>query len=597
MSKKVQKNSLSQSLFQKNYNQLPESKKEILNQKYKCSICFEMIKHENPYFCYECQKIFHIACLKQWDKKQEELNKILTCPNCRYELDIEDWKVLRNYDENRTKDAQMMNQLKKSFNPDKYFKKSINLFKLILNKLNIIHSFIETQKNHKLTKLIEEFQSKKNKPPLKEISTVIIEELDLLEEHFTNIKKSIKKEEIVYKNEINLKYLTEEEGNQRIFGCSFSENNKNNISLIINGKKSTFVEEYYFKKGENNVTICIKNKLTNLSEMFSYCETLYNIDELKYLNTRDITDFSSMFEGCKISSFKALKNWNTSKSQNFRRMFSEGELITNLFFLKNWDVSKCKNFSSMFSNCKNLTNIKSLENWNVSKGNDFSFLFNGCEKLFDIKALKDWNVSHSTNFMNLFGKTSISDIKSLEKWDVSNVSNFKSLFTNCKTLLDITPLKFWNVSKGIDFSYMFYNCLLLSDIKPLENWKVTNAQNFHMLFCGCGFSSLKPLKNWNVSNVTVFSYMFRGCSSIKDLKPLENWNVSNGSDFSLMFADLGLITDISPLKNWDVSKGYNFEMMFARCQSITNRDALKNWKFPRIDDFESMFKNYMKEID
>ena len=59
--------------------------------------------------------------------------------------------------------------------------------------------------------------------------------------------------------------------------------------------------------------------------MFPFCETLYNIDELKYLNTEKVTDFSYMFEYTKISNIKALENWDTSKSESFRSMFSSCE--------------------------------------------------------------------------------------------------------------------------------------------------------------------------------------------------------------------------------------------------------------------------------
>ena len=98
MSEKFRKNNIAQSVFEKNYQQLPELKKEILDQKYNCSICLELIKYENPFLCYECQKIFHHSCLKGWDTKQKQLNKKLSYPNRRNELAFENWKVLRNYD-------------------------------------------------------------------------------------------------------------------------------------------------------------------------------------------------------------------------------------------------------------------------------------------------------------------------------------------------------------------------------------------------------------------------------------------------------------------------------------------------------------------
>ena len=176
MSKKFAKNNIAQSVFEKNFNQISDSKKEILIQKYNCCICLEIIKHENPFLCYECQKIFHHSCLNHWDERQKHLNKVLSCPNCRNELPFEKWKVLRNYDEMRTKDAQILNQLGKSFNSNEYIDKSADLFKLVLNKLNIIHSKINSQTNYKLNNLIDEFKYNLINPSIDEISTVLIEE-------------------------------------------------------------------------------------------------------------------------------------------------------------------------------------------------------------------------------------------------------------------------------------------------------------------------------------------------------------------------------------------------------------------------------------
>ena len=385
MSENFRKNNIAQSVFEKNFNQISDSKKEILSQKYNCSICLEIIKHENPFLCYECQKIFHHSCLNYWNDRQKHLNKILSCPNCRNELPLEKWKVFRNYDETRTKDAQILNQLGKSFNSNEYIDKATNLFKLILNKLNIIHPKINSQKNYKLNNLIEEFKYNLIDPSIDEISTVIIEELDLLEEYITKMKEDIQKNK--YKNEINLKYLTEKGGTRQIFECDFVQRNINNISLIINGYKLPIVEEYNLKAGENDVTICFKNTLTDLSNMFYFSEDLYNIDELKYLNTENVTDFTNMFRNCKkLSNIKALENWDTSKAETFQGMFDGCELITNIKPLKNWNVSSCKNFSGMFCSC-NISEIAPLENWKVSNGKFFD-RFLSCNLITDISPLR-----------------------------------------------------------------------------------------------------------------------------------------------------------------------------------------------------------------
>ena len=149
----------------------------------------------------------------------------------------------------------------------------MNLFKLILNKLKNIHPKIESEINYKLNNLIEEFKYSLINPSIDEISLAILEELDIIEEFISNVKKDFQKEEIKYKNQINIKYFKEgEDKDIRIFGEKFVNNNINNIYLIINGENSPLVEKCDLKDGENNVTICIENTLTNLSDMFKYCQ-------------------------------------------------------------------------------------------------------------------------------------------------------------------------------------------------------------------------------------------------------------------------------------------------------------------------------------
>ena len=110
-------------------------------------------------------------------------------------------------------------------------------------------------------------------------------------------KDMIKKneEKVKYRNEINLIYETDVKIKKTIFGWRFVDNNKNNLELIINGNKSKLIREYELEKGENKIKLIIKNNLTDVGEMFDGCESLYNIDELKYLNVSKCTNFKDMF--------------------------------------------------------------------------------------------------------------------------------------------------------------------------------------------------------------------------------------------------------------------------------------------------------------
>ena len=170
----------------------------------------------------------------------------------------------------------------------------------------------------------------------------------------------------IYKNEINIIYNAKEEGVERIFGYTFVENNKNNIELIINGIKIDLISVYKLKKGENNVKIIIKNKITNLKNMFYNCKTLSNIKELEYLDTKDINDFSGMFYECySLLDINALQNWDVSNGKDFSYMLYKCSSISDIKALYNWNVSNGKNFRNMFYELKLLSNIKPLQKWNV----------------------------------------------------------------------------------------------------------------------------------------------------------------------------------------------------------------------------------------
>ena len=323
----------------------------------------------------------------------------------------------------------------------------------------------EVQKNEAKKKEVKKNEIKKNEVKKNEVKK---NEVKKNESNKTKIKKILNeinqiknnekiKDKVEYKNKINLIYKTKEKGTFYIFGYDFVCNNKNNIELIINGNKSELIDYYNLEKGNNNIQLIIKNDLTNLYGMFYEIHSIYNIDELKYLN-----------------------------------------------------VSKCTSFRSMFYHCSSLSDIKPLEKWDVSKCTDFSYMFSRCYSLLDISPLKKWNVSNCTNFTYLFYDCfSLSDIKPLEKWDVSNCTDFSYMFYGCSSLSDIKPLEKWDVSKCSKFISMFYGCSLLSDIKPLEKWDVSKCTIFDYMFYGCSEKlDINQLKNWRNINENFKKYNY-----------------------------------------------------------------------------------------
>ena len=457
---------LVQSLFQINYNKLPESKQEKLDEKYNCILCSIIIKNENPYLCYKCQKIFHEKCLKDWDNKCKSLNKNLTCPNCRNELPLDEWNKKIDYEENRKDFANLLDQLNKlSDNAAKgneiinKYDSSIEIkesFRNMINKVNTLHNLLNLEENNKLNELINSNILEFANFNIGEISNLINDELDnfikqikimknignnndniIKNEEKNEEKNEIKNEEkneekninqIIdeeekkeqnneFKNEIKLTYYVKSNGIYPIFGGKFCENNKSNIILKINDiKESNLCQKCYLQTGENKIIMKIKDiNLLDVSYMLCGCSFITNIDDLRYLDVKNAKDLSFLLSGC-----------------------SE---ITNIDSLKNWDVSNCTNFSCMFFGCSSLSDIKPLRNWNVSNGITFQSMFHGCWKLKDLKPLENWDVAKSKNLSFMFcGCESLSETQPLEKWNVSKMCNYEYMFKRCSPNIDVGPL-------------------------------------------------------------------------------------------------------------------------------------------------------------
>ena len=230
--REINKNMLEESLFAINYNRLSESQQEKLDEQYNCILCSLIIKNENPYLCYQCQKIFHVKCLDTWEKKCREENKIFSCPNCRNEFPKENWKKKLDHESNRKEKANLINKMneiklndnmknninrikEKKINElknkeikqyeliekyEKYILKTIDIFKNILIKINSLHHFLNSEINKELNQIIIFYPLNLQNLYIDDISNIINEELDIFKNNLKN--KNINRD-IKEKNKIN----------------------------------------------------------------------------------------------------------------------------------------------------------------------------------------------------------------------------------------------------------------------------------------------------------------------------------------------------------------------------------------------------------
>ena len=113
----------------------------------------------------------------------------------------------------------------------------------------------------------------------------------------------------------------------------------------VNFKQGMFIEEV--------IHMCNTSKITDMSNMFFYCNSLTTINGTSKWNTENVTNMASMFLSCgnNNKNFRMdVSSFNTSKVTNMQNMFRSVATNTKSFSLdvSNFDTSNVTNMSAMF---------------------------------------------------------------------------------------------------------------------------------------------------------------------------------------------------------------------------------------------------------
>ena len=271
--------------------------------------------------------------------------------------------------------------------------------------------------------------------------------------------QDIKKPEINKLSQITIQYDIKKSYKIKLFGKKFIANNKKNCKILVDNREEDIVEFYTVNGNINRdifeIKLRIINKITNMSYMFgdsinNSCKALISLPDICNLDTKDITNMSSLFIGCeKLSLLSDISQWNT-------------ESVTDM--------------SSMFYYCKSL---KSLPD--ISK----------------------WNTCNVTNICNMFSYcTSLSRLPNISSWYTKNVTNMCSLFNNCKELIKLPDISRWDTSNVKDMSFMFNNCINLVLFPDISKWKTSNLEDMSCISDEC---KVKPdTSKWDKRKIVMF---------------------------------------------------------------------------------------------
>ena len=502
----------SKSKFTFFYDKLSESKQEILDEKYGCTICQENIKgknNEKPLLCYQCQKIFHRKCLENWEKKCKMQNVNFSCPKCKYDLPFKNWKEKVNYAEERENEFIMVDELNKSKSKENekininsyitYAKSTSQIFKNILNIINemiflinkkdgkkelnnpeeivgeifqglmVIESFVKSKMNNNFDKIVAINDQKdinmrrsyinpsSNIKLNNKRNNYIIAEIEARKNN--EVIRIINSYEEFYKNK-NDKFLKKGSKNEKEI--------KDNIEIYINEKKIHFSYTYNFgKKGKYTIIYKFKKPLKNINYMFSKCNRLTKID---------------------------FSNFNSEKISNIIYLFSDCQSLIDID-LSNFNTKEITNMSNIFVCCLSLTNLN-LSTFNTEKVIDMNGMFYEC------RSLKNLDLSN---------------------FDTKNVANISGMFSQCKSLVNIN-LSSFNTEKVIDMHSMFSYCISLENL-DLSNFNIKNVTYMSEMFSDCRSLANLNLSGFNTSDkFIVMKDLFSNCLSLKQKNIITNDN-------------------------------------------------------------------------
>ena len=602
-----------------NKKDLVQSLKEKFEEKYSCSVCDVLIKGENPYFCYNCQKLFHSKCLEDWDKKRRGINQKLNCPNCRNELDLEKWNKKLDFEENKNDELNSMKQIiqfhdKNTINLKtikglnqqnkesiKYIKEFTNIFRNLLIKMLDIKLLYKSDINNNLINMINYLSSPKFIiPPLTQLYHIFFNELEDIEQYIKNIyvNNNIK---IKSQNKLKNSYII----SFNILGKIKNKKNYkiiNNINYFIKPDK----KEKKNYKIINNINYFIKpdNKKNEIKKLnFELYEKKYsNKIELNKVINNNI-DIDHYFNINKELNNKIFNN-NQIDIDIKEKSKQKNDIINNDFkiYKNNNDENEANGIKgdnkkdiNINENDKELININPdikmiYKNDPILKIFGFKFVKNNKEKckiVYNNKlyALKEYFKIIDKNDYNKeqleIGLTGLNDVKDLSY-----------MFYNCPLLISIIDISKINISNITNIHFMFSGCSSLESLPDILNWDISNVNDMRDVFSDCSaLTKLPNISNWNTNKINDMSNLFSNCTSLKYLPDISKWNTANVIDMNNMFFNCSSLLTLPDISKWNVKNVINMSQMFGNCSSLESLPNIIDWNKNDSVVIDSMFLN------
>ena len=232
---------------------------------------------------------------------------------------------------------------------------------------------------------------------------------------FTNCEK-LKGEEVWKKYKATDKTYAKIEGGYFSVGIPMVKYADGTLTFFLASKETLGENEYELNSGKKLPEWVKKHSLgitkvvfdtsfvnarpTSCYKWFWWCDKLKQVEGIKNLNTKEVTDMADMFCDCRDLSSLDVSGFNTGKVTDMSGMFYEC-ISLKLLDVAKFNTANVKSMSNMFYRCYNL-DLLNVTNFNTANVTNMQGMFYSCPALTTIYASDKFVTGQVTDGSNMF---------------------------------------------------------------------------------------------------------------------------------------------------------------------------------------------------
>ena len=139
---------------------------------------------------------------------------------------------------------------------------------------------------------------------------------------------------------------------------------------------------------------------TSMRSWFDGMSNLTRITGMEYLNTSQVTDMHSLFNGCSSLPSVDVSKFDTRNVTDMQNMFRDCATLK-ILIVSCFDTRNVTNMNAMFRGCTNLTELD-LSSFNTANVTKMIWMFYKCTNLTTISVSAGWNTSNVASSATMF---------------------------------------------------------------------------------------------------------------------------------------------------------------------------------------------------